>query len=117
MSFLIQTLYLAHCDYPWCDREYDFGESSSADVTETLQEDSYWLCLFAKDGTPRFFCPAHLALTEPNVFFDSDDPKCQPKDKRLNAFYEDVSEPQPLPKPECEEKILDSLLSEAEAGA
>lgn len=118
MSMRTKTTYLAICDYPGCCLGYGFWESTEEDAIETVIDDDEWLCLFAGDNEPRFFCPLHLRYRpdppydSTTVFFDSDSPATQPTLHALNRFYEDMSTPQPLPKLECEDTILAILQNE-----
>lgn len=92
--------------------EYDFWASSTEDAVEDIIYDENWLCLFTGDNEPRFFCPLHLRYRpdppdgSQTVLFE------QPTLHALNRFYEGMSTPQPLPKPECEDTILAILTSE-----
>lgn len=76
------------------------------------------MCLFTNDNEPRFFCPLHLRYVQNSqddcltVFYDSDNPDTKTSVHALNKYYEDMSTPQPLPKPECEGTILAILTSE-----
>lgn len=80
--------------------------------------DEDWLCLFTNDNEPRFFCPLHLRCVQNSqykwltVFYDSDNPDTQTSLHALNKYYEDMSTPQPLPKPGYEDTILAILTSE-----
>lgn len=118
MSMRTKTTYMAQCDYPDCRMGYGFWESTEEHAIETVIDDDEWLCLFAGDNEPRFFCPAHLRYVQnsrhgwSNVFYDSDSPATQPTLHALNRFYEDMSTPQPLPKLECEDTILAILQNE-----
>lgn len=118
MSMQTKTTYLAKCDYPGCCMAYDFWETSKEDTIADIADDEEWLCLFTSDNKPRFFCPLHLRFVpdspyeSPMIFFDSDSPDTQPTLHALNKYYEDMSTPQPLPKPECEDTILAILTSE-----
>lgn len=118
MSMRVKTAYLAKCDYPDCHMTYDFWASSTEDAVEGIISDEEWLCLFTGDNEPRFFCPLHLRYRpdppdgSPTVLFDSGSPATQPTLHALNRFYEDMSTPQPLPKLECEDTILDILANE-----
>lgn len=118
MSMRTRTTYLATCDYPDCHMAYDFWEASEEGAITGVIDDEEWLCLFTGDNEPRFFCPLHLRYRpvppygSPTVLFDSGSPATQPTLHALNRFYEDMSTPQPLPKPECEDTILAILTSE-----
>ena len=118
MSMRVRTTYKAKCDYAGCHMEYDFWESSTEDAVEDIIYDENWLCLFTGDNEPRFFCPLHLRYDSyspclrSTVFYDSDSPDTQTSLHALNKYYEDMSTPQPLPKPECEDTILAVLTSE-----
>lgn len=112
MSMRVRTTYKAKCDYPDCHMEYDFWAASTEDAVENIIYDEGWLCLFTGDNEPRFFCPLHLRYRpdppdgSQAVLFE------QPTLHALNRFYEGMSTPQPLPKPECEDTILAILTSE-----
>lgn len=118
MSIATKTTYLAKCDYPDCHMPYDFWASSTEDAVEDIIDDDEWLCLFAGDNEPRFFCPLHLRYVKNSqyvwltVFYDSGSPDTQTTLHALNKYYEDVGTPQPLPKPGCEDTILAILTSE-----
>lgn len=118
MSMRTRTTCLATCDYPGCHMVYDFWEASEEDAITGVIEDDEWLCLFTGDNEPRFFCPLHLRYDayspclRSTVFYDSDSPDTQPTSHALNKYYEDISTPQPLPKRECEDTILDILANE-----
>nr|DAZ67124.1 MAG TPA: hypothetical protein [Caudoviricetes sp.] len=118
MSMRVRTTYKAKCDYPGCHMEYDFWNTSEENVTGEITDDEEWLCLFASDNEPRFFCPLHVRYVQNSqydrlpVFYDPDSPDTQPTLHALNKYYEDMSTPQPLPKPECEDTILAGLTSE-----
>lgn len=118
MSITTRTTYLAKCDYPDCHMAYDFWASSTEDAVENIIDEEEWLCLFAGDNEPRFFCPLHLRYDSyspclrSTVFYDSDSPDTQPTSHALNKYYEDMSTLQPLPKLECEDTILAILTSE-----
>ena len=112
MSMRVRTTYKAKCDYAGCHMEYDFWAASTEDAVEDIIYDENWLCLFTGDNEPRFFCPLHLQYRpappdgSQTVLFE------QPTLHALNRFYEGMSTPQPLPKPECEDTILAILTSE-----
>lgn len=118
MSIRAKTSYLVECDYPGCGGFYDFWSPTKEYAIGTVIDDDEWLCLFTSDNKPRLFCPLHLRFVpdspyvSPTVFFDSDSPATQPTLHDLNRYYEDMSTPQPLPKPECEDTILAILTSE-----
>lgn len=118
MSIATRTTYLAKCDYPDCHMAYDFWASSTEDAVENIIDDEEWLCLFTGDDEPRFFCPLHLRYVQNSqyvwltVFYDSDSPDTQTSLHALNKYYEGMSTPQPLPKPECEDTIIAILTSE-----
>lgn len=118
MSMRVRTTYKAKCDYAGCHMEYDFWASSTEDVVEDIIYDENWLCLFTGDNEPRFFCPLHLRYVQNSqydwltVFYDSDRPDKKTSLHALRKYYEDMSTPQPLPKPECEDTILDILANE-----
>lgn len=118
MSIATRTTYLAKCDYPDCHMAYDFWESSTERVIDSITDDEEWLCLFTSDSQPRFFCPLHMRYDpyspclRSTVFYDSDSPDTQPTLHALDRYYEGMSTPQPLPKPECEDTILAILTSE-----
>lgn len=81
-------------------RKYDESRKVTTGLTST------------GDNEPRFFCPLHLRYRpdppdgSQTVFFE------QPTLHALNRFYEGMSTPQPLPKPECEDTIPAILTSE-----
>lgn len=112
MSMVAELTYLVKCDYPSCGMFHDLLMPTEEDAIETIIYDAEWLCLSTGDNTPKFFCPYHLRHEQrsPNgpstVFFDPDTPDAQPSLHDLNKFYEDMSTPQPLPDPECENTIL-----------
>ncbi|RGJ99664.1 hypothetical protein DXD37_05285 [Bifidobacterium longum] len=118
MSMRVRTTYLAKCDYPGCCMQYDFWATSEENAIMDITNDEDWLCLFTNDNEPRFFCPLHLRYVQNSqydwltVFYDSDNPDTQTSLHALNKYYEDMSTPQPLPKPECEDTILAILTSE-----
>ena len=62
MSIRVETTYLATCDYPDCHMNYDFWELTEEDAILEVIDNGEWLCLFAGDNKPRFFCPAHLRI-------------------------------------------------------
>lgn len=115
MSMRVRTTYKAKCDYAGCHMEYDFWESSAEDAVKDIIDDEEWLFLFTRDNQPRFFCPLHMRYDayppclRSTVFYDSDSPDTQPTSHALNKYYEAMSTPQPLPKPECEDTILATL--------
>lgn len=96
----------------------NFWAPSEENVITNITDDGGWLCLFTNDNEPRFFCPLHLRYMQnsqyvrSNVFYDSDNPDTQTSVHALNKYYEDMSTPQPLPKPDCEGTILAILTSE-----
>lgn len=114
----IRTTYVATCDYPDCCVGLGSWEPTKEGAIHEVIGDGKWLCLFTGDNEPRFFCPLHLRYMQnsqhvwPNVFYDSNSPDTQTTLYALNRFYEDMSTPQPLPKPECEDTILAVLTSE-----
>lgn len=118
MSMRVRTTYLAKCDYPGCRMHYDFWAMSEKNAIMDIINDEGWLCLFTNDNEPRFFCPLHLRYVQNSqyewlpVFYDSDNPDTQTSVHALNKYYEDMSTPQPLPKPDCEDTILEILTSE-----
>lgn len=118
MSMRVRTTYLAKCDYPGCRMQYNFWAPSEENVIMDITNDGGWLCLFTNDNEPRFFCPLHLRYVQNShydwlpVFYDSDNPDTQTSVHALNKYYEDMSTPQPLPKPDCEDTILAILTSE-----
>lgn len=118
MSMRVKTTYKAKCDYAGCHVEYDFWNTSEEIVTSEITDNEDWLCLFTSDNEPRFFCPLHLRYVQNSqygwlpVFYDPDSPDTQTTLQALNKYYEYVSTPQPLPKPECEDTILATLTSE-----
>ena len=118
MSIATRTTYLAKCDYPDCHMAYDFWASSTERVIDCITDDEEWLCLFTSDNQPRFFCPLHLRYVQNSqydwltVFYDSDRPDKKASLHALNKYYEGMSTPQPLPRPECEDTILAILTSE-----
>ncbi|PKD03599.1 hypothetical protein APC1466_1932 [Bifidobacterium longum] len=118
MSVKVETTYLATCDYPDCHMTYDFWELTEEDAILEVIDNGEWLCLFAGDNKPRFFCPAHLRYVQnsrnvwSNVFYDSNSPYTQTTSHALNRFYEDMSTPQPLPKLQCDDTILAVLQNE-----
>lgn len=113
MSIREKTTYMAQCDYPGCHMSYDFWGRSKENAIRDVIDDEEWLCLFTGDNEPRFFCPLHLRYVRWRViFFGSDNPATQPTLHALNKYYEDMSTPQPLPKLECEDTILDILQNE-----
>ena len=57
MSIRVETTYLATCDYPDCHMNYDFWELTEEDAILEVIDNGEWLCLFAGDNKPRFFCP------------------------------------------------------------
>lgn len=83
MSVRVETTYLATCDYPDCHMTYDFWELTEEDAILEVIDNGEWLCLFAGDNKPRFFCPAHLRYVQnsrnvwSNVFYDSNSPYTQ----------------------------------------
>ena len=91
---------------------------SEENVIMDITNGGGWLCLFTNDNEPRFFCPLHLRYVQNShydrlpVFYDSDNPDTQTSVHALNKYYEDMSTPQPLPKPDCEDTILAILTSE-----
>lgn len=118
MSIRVSTTYSAICDYPGCCLEHEFWELTEEHAIETVIDDEEWLCLFAGDNKPRFFCPAHLRYVQnsrhvwSNVFYDSNSPYTQTTSHALNRYYEDMGTPQPLPKLECEDTIIAILQDE-----
>lgn len=64
MSIRVETTYLATCDYPDCHMTYDFWEVTEEDAILEVIDNGEWLCLFAGDNKPRFFCPAHLRYVQ-----------------------------------------------------
>ena len=118
MSMRVRTTYLPKCDYPGCYMQYDLWATSEENAIMDITNDEDWLCLFTNDNKPRFFCPLHLRYVQNSqydwltVFYDSDNPDTQTSLRALNKYYEDMSTPQPLPKPECEDTILAILTSE-----
>ena len=64
MSVRVETTYLATCDYPDCHMTYDFWELTEEDAILEVIDNGEWLCLFAGDNKPRFFCPAHLRYVQ-----------------------------------------------------
>lgn len=118
MSMRMKTTYKVRCDYPDCHMDYDFWASNEEHAIKTAIDDDEWLCLFTGDNEPRFFCPLHLRYVKNSqydwmpVFYDSDSPDTQTSLHALNKYYEGMSTPQPLPKPECEDTILAILTSE-----
>lgn len=118
MSIRVRTTYLAICDYPGCCLGHEFWELTEEHAIETVIDDDEWLCLFAGDNEPRFFCPLHLRhrphspSDSPYVFYNSVIPDTQTTLHALNKYYEGMSTPQPLPKLECEDTILAVLTSE-----
>lgn len=115
MSMRTSTTYLAECDYPYCHISYDYWDTSEENETSDITDDGEWLCLFTSDGKPRFFCPLHVRYEKTSgydwtpVYYDSYRADKQPITHDLRKYYEDVSTPQPLPKPECESSILKVL--------
>ena len=118
MSMRVRTTYLAKCDYPGCHMQYNFWAASEENAIMDIINDEYWLCLFTNNNEPRFFCPLHLRNVQNSqdnwlaVFYDSDNPATQTSLHALNKYYEGMSTPQPLPKPEYEDTILAILTSE-----
>lgn len=98
--------------------QYNFRAPSEETVIMDITNDGGWLCLFTNDNEPRSFCPLHLRYVQnshhewPPVFYDSDNPDTQTSVHALNKYYEDMSTPQPLPKPDCEDTILEIPTSE-----
>lgn len=118
MSIRVKTTYLAECDYPGCHIQYSWSMSEENAIMD-ITDDEGWLCLFTNDNEPRFFCPLHLRYAQNNsqdewrtAFYDSDNPDTQTSLPALNKYYEDMSTSQPLPKPGCEDTILEILTSE-----
>lgn len=91
MSVRVETTYLATCDYPDCHMTYDFWELTEEDAILEVIDNGEWLCLFAGDNKPRFFCPAHLRYVQnsrnvwSNVFYDSNSPYTQTTSHALNS--------------------------------
>lgn len=115
MSMRTSTTYRHECDYPGCHICYDYCDTSDEAATEDIIDDEEWLCLFASDNRPRFFCPMHMRYDtywpgiRSTVFYDSDSPDTQTSLPDLNKYYEDMGASQPLPKPECASSILAAL--------
>lgn len=114
MSFDTHMFYRPKCDYPGCENrwegvEYDWSYDEF-DATEEVTDSEDWACLYDDDERPRFFCPLHTI----GGWFEDDDPECQPHNKELYDYYSDVSIPQPLPAPECEDTILAVLKGETQ---
>lgn len=118
MSMRVRTTYKAKCDYAGCYMEYDFWAASTENAIENIIYEEEWLCMFTRDNQPRFFCPLHLRYDKyspclrSTVFYDAGNPDMQTSLHALNKYYEGMSTPQPLPKPECEDTILAILTSE-----
>lgn len=118
MSIRVSTTYLAICDYPGCFLGYEFCKLTEEHEIDAVIDDEEWLCLFAGDNKPRFFCPLHLRHVQnsrhvwSNVFYDSNSPYTQTTSHALNRYYEDMGSPQPLPKLECEDMIIAILQDE-----
>lgn len=117
MSFDYHVFCRPKCDYPGCPArwgcveyvEYDWIYDEY-DATDEVERSEGWICLYDDDERPRFFCPQHTI----GGWFDDDDPECQPHNEELYDYYSDVSIPQPLPAPECEDTMLAVLKGETQ---
>lgn len=108
-----RTYYRAQCDYPGCGAKYEGAEYDYWETPDLAAEDAtsmdMWLAMTDRNGMDRFFCPKHLRLDERGytLGYKFDNPELQPANTELNAYY-DV-DGIPIPKPECEDVILNIL--------
>lgn len=136
------------CDYPGCGKPLDTGGGRNVEwfydldaLTEAVEgtHDEYItlkdgdgneigavrtsnhvgvnLVLFDAEGNPRFFCPDHIATRDGrHVGYNERYEETRPCSPELAGYYRDES--QPLPKPECEQSMLDVLAAPvAQTGA
>lgn len=120
MSYETHMFYRIHCDYPGCDNHYQGHEEyewwyDTGMADDDIFDDTTWLGL---DGISHrcYFCPEHLELADSGApyTFDEDDANAMPRNAELIPYYLDAGL-QPLPLPECEQIILETLKKVAEA--
>lgn len=108
-----RTYYRAQCDYPGCEAKYEGDEYEYWETPDLAAEDAtsldMWLAMTDWNGNVLFFCPKHLRLNKRGYTLgcDFDNPAFQPVNPKLNTYYE--TDGIPIPRPECEQTILDLL--------